>query len=186
MTSTVKQAEITHCWIDLPRCQLIIGKGSDQTQVGFDLPAQNKSKQPKLKMSERGLGALDAETFASRMESWEIDINRYGLSLDEKAYLYKDTHGLPPAYYFETRQLIFPGAYHMRTSQGPYDLFVSSNLAWLAVVNRRDADVLIFDIAQQELIAQHTFEMLKPTLTKPWKIYKIVITKQNVKNYTST
>ncbi len=147
------------CWVDLSHCQLIITKqvNQEQTQVCFDLPARRKIEQPNLKMNGQSLGALDSESGTARMLPWPVDKDCYGFSLDQGSYLYEDTSGLPPAYFFETQNLIFPGAYTNRPAQGPYDLFLSANLQWLAVVNRREAEVLIFDLEQEQQIAQHQF-----------------------------
>ncbi len=160
MTAVIdRQANSTQCLVNIPRCQLIITKQLDQaqTQVCFDLPARRKLQQPNLKMSDHGLATLEVESSTSRMRALLVDSDCYGLSLEKSSYLYEDTRGVPPAYFFETQNLIFPGAYSNRPAQGPYDLFVSSDQQYLAVVNRREAEVLIFDLEQVKLIAQHHF-----------------------------
>lgn len=163
MSLPIKTPKTIHCRIDLDTCQLTLCQQSgeqEQTHV-FELPARHKVEHPVLRMRKQGLAALNPENTDVRMLPWHVDQRDYGLSLKDDSFLYEKPSGAPPPYLFETRDFIFPGAYTKRPAQGPYDLFVSANLRWLAVVARVEAVVLLFDVEEATEIARHHFEMFE-------------------------
>lgn len=151
------------CTVDLPACQLILSSEPDdgQDEVVFDLPASRQLEDPVLQPSGQDICALMAESGQKQsLASWQMALE-YGLIAGPEGCFVSqpDDHFEP--YLQRSQLLIYPGSYTRRPAQGPFDLFVSDDQRLLAVVNRLEAHVLVFDLQTRQELARQQFEAFK-------------------------
>lgn len=151
------------CTVDLPACQLILSSEpeSDQPEAVFDLPASRQVEDPVLQPSGQGICAMVASSGQKQsLVPWKMELE-YGLIAGpEGCFVSRSDDHFEP-WLLRSQMLIYPGSYTRRPAQGPFDLFVSDDQRLLAVVNRLEAHVLVFDLQTRRELARKTFEAFK-------------------------
>lgn len=146
----------TRCEIDLAACVLEIQTGAE-VATRLPLAANQRSETPRLQSWGEGICLLEAAE--QRLIPWRPGL-RYGLRLtDAGAFLLRPEEAFQKVC-IQTRQLIYPGFYHLRQAQGPFDMFCDQRQERLAVVNRGEAIVQIFDPRQTRELARRSFAEL--------------------------
>lgn len=147
--------------VDLIGCQLQLFKEPQaEAFASFELCAERKLAEPVLQSWGQGISLINPEDGSQRqLSSWRPGL-KYGLVINEQqSVLYQQDAALTP-FVVKTAQLIYPAQYTRRPGQGPFDLFAEPAAGWLAVVNRQEAWVQIFDLNGARELGRYQFKAL--------------------------